>query len=81
MLGDDCFDCRDAWHVTASLHLKVHSVMIQLDSADAGQELQVAHVNVVRLVSGTIVHMDVCVSPTLVTKRKLDEFLKMCIAK
>jgi hypothetical protein len=55
--------------------------MIQLDSADAGQELRVAHVNVVRLASGTIVHMDVCVSPTLVMKRKLDEFLKMCIAK
>jgi hypothetical protein len=39
--------------------------MIQLDSADAGQELQVVHVNVVRPASGTILHMDACVSRTI----------------
>jgi hypothetical protein len=36
--------------------------MILLDNVDASQELQVAHVNVVSLASGTIVHMDVSVS-------------------
>lgn len=59
-----CTCCyRDAWHVTASLHQRVHNVMIQLDSAVASQVLQVAHVNVVRLASGTIVKVDACVSP------------------
>jgi hypothetical protein len=50
--------------------------MIQQGSADADQESQVACVNVVRLASGTIVHMDVFVSPkTKVqrTVRKLDK--------
>jgi hypothetical protein len=78
-MGDDWFGYRDAWHVTASLLLRVHSVMIQLDSVDAGQELQVAHVNVVRLASGTIVQVVACVSSTLGTKRKLDKFLKIHI--
>jgi hypothetical protein len=36
--------------------------MMQLDNADASQELQVALVSVVRLASGTTVCMDACVS-------------------
>lgn len=79
MMGDGYSGYRDAWPVIASLHLKVHSVTIQLDSADAGQELQVARVNVVRLASGITVHMDACVSSTFGTKRTLDKSLKICI--
>ena len=61
-----CTCCyRDVWHAIASLHLRVHSVMTQLDSAVAGQALQVACVNAVRLASGTIAEMDACVSPTV----------------
>jgi len=58
---------RDVWHAIASLHLRVHSVMTRLDSAVAGQALQVACVNAVRLASGTIAEMDAClvgVTPT-----------------
>lgn len=70
---------RDAWLVTASLHQRVYNVTIQLDSVDAGQELQVAHVNVVSLASGIIVQVDACVSSALRSKRKLDKFLKISI--
>lgn len=51
---------RDVCRVIVSLHRRVHSVMILLDSADVSQELQVSDVNVVSLASGTIVHMDAC---------------------
>jgi hypothetical protein len=54
--------------------------MILLDSADASQELQVSHVNVVSLASGTIVQMDVCVSQKIKAHRtvmKLDKLAKI----
>lgn len=57
-----CCGYRDVGHVTVSLHQRVHSVMILLDSVVASQELQVSDVNVVSLASGTIVRMDACVS-------------------
>jgi hypothetical protein len=56
---------RDVWHAIASLHLRVHSATIPLDSAVASQVLQVACVNAVRLASGTTAEMDACVSPAV----------------
>jgi hypothetical protein len=44
-----------------------------LDSAVASQELQAAHVNVVRLASGTTVEMDACVSPAV----KIPKFIQI----
>ena len=70
---------RDVWRAIASLRLRVHSVMIRLDSAVASRVLQVACVNAVRLASGTMAEMDACVSPRVKILKSIQVMYKNSI--